>query len=49
MNEQLAALALVISEQRITIGRQAAELQARDALIAELQARSESEAVPAGS
>lgn len=39
MNEQLAALALVISEQRLTIGRQAAELQAAQARITELEAK----------
>lgn len=37
MNDQLAALALVIAEQRLTIGRQAAELQQAQALIAELE------------
>lgn len=38
MNDQLAALALVISEQRLTIGRQAAELAQANATIAELKA-----------
>lgn len=39
MNEHLAALALLVAEQRITIGRQAAELQAAQATIAEQAAQ----------
>lgn len=37
MKDQFTALALVIAEQRITIGRQAEELQIAHARIAELE------------